>query len=50
MSKILFQQLCGGLGGDGGSRMDAGVLRVCINEDQPVGLQEVDGMVNMYYF
>ena len=28
--------------------MDAGVLRVCINEDQPVGSQEVDGMVNMH--
>ena len=48
MSKILFQQLCGGLGGGGGSGMDAGVLRVCINEDQPVGPQEVDGMVNMH--
>ena len=48
MSKILFQQLCGGLGGGGGSGMDAGVLRVCINEDQPVGSQEVDGMVNMH--
>ena len=47
-SQIVFQQLHGGLGGGGGSRMDAGVLRVCINEDQPVGPHEVDGMVNMH--
>ena len=43
MSKMLLQHISGG---GGSSRMDAGVLGVCINEDQPVGTLEVDCMVH----
>ena len=38
------------LGGSGYSRVDARVhvLRVCIDNHQPVGPQEVDGVINMH--
>ena len=45
---LLLQQLCCISGGGGSSQMDAGVLGVCINEDQPVGTLEVDFMVHMH--
>ena len=48
MSKILLKQFSSGLGGGGRSWMYARIFGESIYENQPVGSQEIDGVVNMH--